>query len=265
MRGAEKNFSGFQADGLYKNLFNLFWFILMAMLFLAPPFIILLLISMPALADQPNGCPDFSSPLITINKLAASPRLDNTMGLTNLRQMAMDTHKEFSSQNHETPVGLTAASLKLDSRFEIKLRTNTNDPMVCAQISALTLHFGFDDTMVYMARELPQPSCSYSEVLGHEQKHVAVDQMLVDTMTPLLQKILQEAIASIGVIRASSPKVAEQQITALVHNYMKDLGSHLSEIRKKKQAQIDTPEEYDRLSRSCNGELSRLVQSARGL
>lgn len=232
------------------------------MFFLASFFPIFLVMVSPALADQPNGCPDFSAPLITLNKVIAQPRLDHSLNLTGLRHMAMDTQKEFSSQSHETPVGLTAASLKLDTQFEIKVRTASNDPMVCAQISALTLHMGFDDTTVYMARELPHNTCSYAEVLAHEQKHIAVDQEFVDALMPALQTILQQATASIGVIRASSAKVAEQQITSLIHNYMGDLGNHLSAIRKKKQAQVDTPAEYDRLSRSCQGELSRIIRDA---
>ncbi len=232
------------------------------MFFIFPLLATFLLMAAPALADQPNGCPDFSAPLITLNKVIAPPRLDQSLGLTRLRQMAMDTQKEFSSQRHETPVGLTSASLKLETQFEIKVRTTSNDPMVCAQISALTLHFGFDDTTVYMARELPHHTCSYAEVLAHEQKHIAVDQELVDALTPALQTLLQQAVASIGVIRASSSKVAEQQIASLIHQYMGDLGAHLSEIRKKKQAQIDTPTEYDRLSRSCQGALSQIILDA---
>ncbi|MFA6280622.1 MAG: hypothetical protein WC612_07530 [Bdellovibrionales bacterium] len=235
------------------------------MFFLFPLLATFLLVAAPARADQPNGCPDYALPLITIDKLALPPRLNNALDLISLRQMAMDTQKQFSSQNNETPVGLTAASLKLDSQFEIRVRSTSNDPMVCAQISALTLHFGFDDTTVYMARELPQNSCSYGAVLGHEQHHIAVDQALVDAMVPTLQTLLQQAVASIGVIRASSSKVAEQQIATLIHNYMGELGAHLSDIRKKRQAQVDTPAEYDRLSRSCDGELSQIIRTERRL
>jgi hypothetical protein len=223
----------------------------------------LFLAAAPAMALQANGCPDFAPPVVNVNQLSVAPRLNDTFDLAGLRQLATENKKEFSSTRHETPVGLTSASLKLDSHFEISVRTTQGDPLVCAQISALNLDFGFDDTTVYLARELPNGSCSYQTVLDHERRHIAVDQGIVAEAAPQMAALLGQAIAQIGVIRASSGATAEKQINALINQYLHDLGTSLSVIRQKRQEIIDAPEEYERLSGACDGMLERVIHNSR--
>ena len=226
-------------------------------------FLALVCLAIPVYAEQPNGCPDYSPPVIVINQLSVNPQLNDTFDLEGLRQFALDSQKDFSSTRHETPVGLTAASLKLDTHFEINVRVSPDDPLVCAQIKSFQMDYGFDDTMIYLARELPNGSCSYHTVLEHEQRHVAADENLVRSTTPFLKEQLRGALARIGVIRASSPQVAETQIHDMISGYMKELGKNLSVVRQKHQSFIDTPQEYDRLSHSCNGTLADLIRASR--
>lgn len=230
-------------------------FFLSLLVFLSWPFF--------ALADQPNGCPDYVEPIMTVKQLVVAPLYNNTLDLPNIRKLATEGGQNISSGSHETPVGLTAASLKLDSRYEIRVRTTSEDVMVCAQIAHFDLNFGFDDTVVYLAREMPSGSCSQREVLEHEMRHVRADHLLVQNYTPLLPDILRAAFRQIGVIRASSAEVAEEQLKATIKNYMADLGKNLSLVRQKQQLTIDTPEEYDRLSKSCNADLSALIKQAK--
>lgn len=215
-----------------------------------------------AQAMQPNGCPDFIEPEIAVRQLIVQPGYNDTQDLAALKQMTLDNATMVSSTGHEIPVGLTAASLKLDSRFEIRTMTSPDSVMVCAQISKFVLNFGFDDTVIYLAREIPNPSCIYQTVVEHEINHVRTDQRLVQSYTPILSGLLRKAIGEVGVIRASSAQSAQQMISTSINNYMSQLGQNLSTIRQQEQQKIDTPEEYARLGQSCDGAMARLLRNS---
>lgn len=216
--------------------------------------------AIPAYAMHPNGCPDYIPPNVVINPLDAPPKLDETLNLASIRLMALDHKKDLSGAQHDTPVALTAASLQLGSHFEITVRGRSDDPLVCAQIKSFKLDFGFNDTTVYMARELERGTCAYDTVLDHERRHIATDRLLVQSIAPNLETQLRDAIASIGVIRASSGQVAQTQIHRMLQDYLRALGASLSQVRQKHQSMIDTDDEYERLSRSCDGALGALIK-----
>ena len=232
-----------------------------------PSFLLLcalfLFLPAPAGAAQANGCPDFQPPSISVKQLVAAPTVNDTFDLASIRQLAIDGGQKIAGSTHEIPVGVTAANLKLESQFEIHFEMPPNDPMVCAHISALELRIGFDDTVIYMAREVPFDSCGYKTVFNHELEHVRTDRALIEAYAPHLPETLHKAVREIGVIRASSTKAAEKEITNIVDRYFADLGVALSEVRQNQQMKIDTPEEYERLGKSCDGELGKLISGLR--
>lgn len=227
-------------------------------------FFIQLITTLPSHAMEANGCPDYQEPSLSIKQLIITPRFNDTVDLASLRQLVSQGGPNLTSTRHETPVGLTAASLKLDTSYEVHTSSSPDDVMVCAQITAMEVNFGFDDTTVYIAHEIPHGSCSYQTVLTHELQHVKTDRMLIDATIPMLPRYIRKALDQIGVIRATSAETAERQLKTMVSAYMKTLGSNLSEVRKSQQATIDTEGEYDRISDSCDGALGELIAASRG-
>ncbi len=227
-----------------------------------PVFIFFLLFgffSPPSWAEMANGCPDYKEPNIRITPLIVEPTLNTELSLPSLLAMARQDSAKYSSTHHEMPVGLTAASLSLDSQYKITTSARPLDTTVCAQISDFHLRFGFDDTIVYLARELPYDSCGYRTVLAHEMEHVSIDRHFVRSYMDPLQGLLREAIKQVGVVRASSANAAESKIRELMASYIRDLGANLSAVREKLQMRIDTKDEYSRLSKTCDGQLGKLV------
>lgn len=222
-------------------------------------FVLALGVCFPAFARE---CPAFRPPQISIVPLPSQPRYDLEHNLAAMQTMVGQQREAFSSTDHEIPVGLTEAQLKLDSHFEVLInRPSTMDP-VCAQISSFELRFGFEDTKVYLASELPQGSCSFQTVLQHEHRHVDMDNYLVRKYGEAFPDMLRQAVTEIGVIRASSPEAAQAKLRDLVHQYMNDLGASLTQVRQKYQQTIDTKDEYSRISTSCNGEMSEILRMA---
>jgi hypothetical protein len=215
----------------------------------------------PSLAGHAVGCAPFERATITIRTVPSSPKIDSTRSLLAIRAMAHNEDPgKFSSASHETPVGLTAASLRFDSSYQITSRVSPRTGRVCAQISSFDLTFGFDNTIVYLARELPYGSCSYQTVMKHEYQHVQIDQNIVQFFGNRFHGLIDQAIKDIGVVDAASATEAEDHIRSTIKAYMKDLSYNLASMRTQEQGKIDTPEEYKRLSKSCNGKLSELIK-----
>ncbi|HBM90279.1 MAG TPA: hypothetical protein DD400_00125 [Rhodospirillaceae bacterium] len=226
-------------------------------------FLFFVFLASPVSAEQSYGCPPFEEAKVVVRPLLNTPKIDTSQRLTALRAMASSKDQaRFSSTSHETPVGLTAANLKFDSSYQIVTKISPRDHKVCTQIGSFNLTFGFEDTTVYIAHELPYGSCSYKTVLEHEFQHVQTDRNLVRLYAQKFPALLKKAIREIGVLRVSSAPLAESMIRDTVSRYMHDLSKNLSTVREKQQLKIDTKEEYARLSKSCNGRLSKIIARA---
>ncbi|GEM_PF-802814 len=212
----------------------------------------------PSARAYAADCPSFEEPKINVQPIYTTPHYNDTLGLKELRIMSGQPDSTYAGL-HNLPVGLTASSLRIDSSFEVTIRTTSQDPMACAQISRFDLEFGFDDTTVYLARELPFHSCGYETVLEHESRHVAADQYLLASYLPQLPALLADTIRRAGVIRAASPETAEEHLNNVMRNYLRDMSASIASVRDKLQRQIDSPEEYKRISRSCNGEIAHVL------
>jgi len=213
---------------------------------------------MEAKADA-YQCPPFEEPQITITPLMPSPRTNDNVSLAQIWQLSDRTITTYAGLR-EVPVGLTAASMRLSSALDVTSRSMPGEQMVCTQITHLDLQFGFEDTVVYLARELSRPSCAYDVVQEHESKHLAVDRQILEAYVQQLPPLLADMLRQTGVIRASSPAAAEAQLHAMMNTYLQELGASIASVRERQQRQIDTPEEYKRLSASCDGEIARMVR-----
>jgi hypothetical protein len=207
---------------------------------------------------QNYGCQPYQEPFISVTPAVSPERYDNSLGLEQIQAMAGRPDTTYAGMR-EFPVGLTAANLRLNSSFEVMTRIMPGDPMVCAQISRLEMRPGLEDTTVYLARELPQPSCGFDAVLEHESRHVATDRWLLAAYVPQLHDLLAGELRRLGVVRASSAAVAEALLRAALNEYLGALGASIAVERERRQKQIDSPGEYQRLTATCNGELARLI------
>ncbi len=218
-------------------------------------------LSAPA-RGQPYGCPPYQPPQVTVMPYATTARYDDTQSLAQIAQMSQRAGVAVGAR--EMRVGLTAASLRIESAFTTASRQMPNDPMVCSQISRFELRFGFDDLTVFLARELPRHSCGYQVVLGHENKHVATDQRILAAYLPQLPQLLTQTLRQTGVLRTGSSEAAQLRFRVLLDAYVQQLTASIEAVRRQQQQQIDTPEEYRRITQSCGGDIARLAQQAGG-
>lgn len=220
----------------------------------------LLLIAGPALAQNSVGCPPFEPPRVALEPVMVKPSLDTSRTLGALISLASRNAPNFSGTRHEMPVGLTAASLSLTSSYKVRIRQIPGAPVYCAQISDFHLTYGFPDTTIYVAREVPRSSCGFKNVLEHEFKHVAVDRAFEESLSGPLTKAVEDLVRDIGVLATGDTEAVQNDISRTVNEKIERLGKDLAEVRKRQQLRIDTEDEYKRISEACDGELADLIR-----
>ena len=111
---------------------------------------------------------------------------------------------------------------------------------------SLKLTLAFKPTTLYVAREHPAGSCEFDITMDHEKKHIGVyqkylDQMALDVRDELREQ-LGERIQYFDNAEAGETSI-RQRAAAILQPYLERGAAESA----KRQAQVDTPEEYFRL------------------
>ncbi|NCC03878.1 MAG: hypothetical protein EOM37_07515 [Proteobacteria bacterium] len=219
--------------------------------------------SFPVVAATPNGCTSFIRPQVVVRKIAQMPKIDASKSLAEIRAIAATNNPNLAVSTRETPVGLTAATMKIETSFQVTSKSSTILQAICGQITKVEMTFGFDDTTIYMPREISSGSCAYNQVLEHENKHVTVDRMIVESYAPYVQNELNRIVQAIGVVRGQNPYDVESMLRQTLNKKVEEIGQYLTAQRSEAQDRVDTPQEYERLSKSCGGDISGIVAQER--
>lgn len=123
----------------------------------------------------------------------------------------------------------------------------------------ITMTYGISPITVYIAKEFPEGSCAYKEILEHEMRHVKTYQ----THTAEIEKRLLESLNArfatdapwrgpAGATRARLQQELDERWLPYVQREFKRVDEA--------QALIDTPEEYERVANTCDGEIKKRVR-----
>jgi hypothetical protein len=120
----------------------------------------------------------------------------------------------------------------------------------------------YPQIVVYVGREFPPGSCAHREILAHERRHLK-------TYLEWLPKVEGRARARLAGRYAGKPLYARRgEGRALLQrdidaNWIPAIRTEMLRVEAL-QAAIDTPREYARLSKVCQGEVESFIGSTRG-
>ncbi|HYH19177.1 MAG TPA: hypothetical protein VD995_11225 [Azospirillum sp.] len=216
-------------------------------------------LSAPGLAAaQSNGCPAFDRPTVQVDFQAAPLGRDDTRSTAQLAGLPGRAPGPAGASGGNI-LGLAHAKYGEQSQLGAVFQPQ-RDGSVCAAVSSVKVTFGFIERVVYVARELPRGSCIHGEVLAHEMKHVATDEALLKEFQPEIRRRIETAAARLGTVRARSQQQAVQALRRPLDAALKGLLQEFSRNRDDRQARVDTIQEYQRVSRSCGGELGKYIK-----
>jgi len=137
--------------------------------------------------------------------------------------------------------------------------------LVCAAPRLITMRIGYVDRSVLIAKEATADSCLYEEILEHELRHARIYDQVVDTFVPILTEQIKTWVTQNRLHAAPTVATAKtrlrQQIAVRVNAVIKDL----KEENNRLQAEVDSPQELDRLRAACDGRGARLVKQGSSL
>ncbi|MAL41562.1 MAG: hypothetical protein CMO04_17005 [Thalassospira sp.] len=121
--------------------------------------------------------------------------------------------------------------------------------------------------LVYIASELERGSCEYDVVYAHEGEHVKVNQGMEADIRAALDDLVNDVVGKVSAMFPLSADNVPSAIKRLLSEYGRDFKRRLRDIdrrRREEQRQIDTPEEYQRLSLACgpNSAFQTVLQQA---
>ncbi|MGR0183591.1 hypothetical protein [Azospirillum aestuarii] len=203
------------------------------------------------------ACPDFAPARVVLDLQIAPLRTDYSQSIRQLAQKPGRRPIAGRTANSHT---LGLAAIQYNQQWQAGVMTaSLGQGRYCGAAQTLTVTFGYDERTVYVARELPQGSCIHGEVLAHEMNHVTVDEQLLREYVPVLKRRLEDVVGRARPAQGRSERqvmaAIEQPIKAAMRQLMEEFGRE----RNARQARIDTPAEYERISRSCNGEINRYL------
>jgi hypothetical protein len=201
----------------------------------------------PALAQ--TRCKPMAEPEVRIDFSPPRPAFD-TLPMAELRRQGRGGLGE-----HQDTLGLYKA--ELSSSMKVEFSMTGDGKMACMRLSDVAVDLQVTERRIYVARELQRGSCRYEATLAHEQQHARIDDVLFARELPAVKAALTRAAAENGVVGpvpTGDLPAHRADIGERMQRVLRQELDRLSEIRRRDQGAIDTPESYRREAARCPGE-----------
>lgn len=214
-------------------------------------------------ADDVEGCNAFVQPVIDVQPQFDQTEYDYSLKMLQIKELANLGKESVKGSKHteQWPVGLSTGELFFTASYDKLKMMVSGGQMACGQVSGVHITMGFKNNKIYVAKEFPKRSCPYREVLGHEEKHKAVDRIIVDEYSEKVRVALTDLTKKIGVIKASTPAIVDDKIDSLMNQTIQKFTKEIDEAHIERQKKVDTKEEYQRVTDSCDGQTMEIVNS----
>jgi hypothetical protein len=188
----------------------------------------------------------------TFSTRASGWRIDNTVSYRALTRM-----KRPGVRNGYV-LGLTRTESRVAIQVDGTLLASPDGRAECVMPRiAVTLYY--QPIVVYVSREFEPESCAYREILAHEMRHLK-------SYLDYLPKVEEQVRTRLGGRFSGKPLYARTGESRMLlqreidRNWMPYIKGEMGRVEKL-QATIDSPAEYARLSKVCQGEVQSLIGS----
>ena len=152
-------------------------------------------------------------------------------------------------------LGLTRGNSTVRFESSAPSRVDTSGRWECIS-PQITVTYGISPITVYVAREFPQGSCAYKEILEHEMRHVKTYQEHVKSIEKNLTETLNARFAGEKPWRAPVGEMRVRLQRELDERWLPFVQREFKRVEEA-QALIDTPAEYERVAIACDGEIKK--------
>lgn len=214
---------------------------------------------LPAMA-RADGCgPAPGEPQVEVRLETQATKLDRGRGLRAL----IDDPSFAHLRSDAFPYTLGVTQMSLAGGLNMNISGDPRDGgTYCWSAKSIEISLRASNT-VYIAGEIPRDGCLWREVRQHEDRHVAVNRAFF----PRLAELIRPALLDISrrTISASSADAAKaffgKAVNDAIDAAQRDFEAAINECH----GDIDTPEEYGRVSNACGETEMRAILTRAGL
>lgn len=197
-------------------------------------------------------CEDKMKPTVaTVSSRLNGYSIDNTLSL---HELPAKSHKAPPAGNFV--LGLTMTRYNAQVQYRTSAMRNPLSHYECTSAD-ITIKMAYEPTVIFIGREFRPGTCAYREILAHEMRHL-------NTYFEQLPKV---EIAVRAALERRFPGKAvygpQGEGAAALKREIEEVWTPYFEAQMKKADQahdaIDTPQEYARLSRVCQGEVQSFI------
>ena len=226
------------------------------------------LIDMPAiaaaviLASSPAApCPS-AAPQVDVQVRVVHNETPISMEKTARELSAEFTHDAdttVSTDGHWMIGGTTRSDIGGSYSVQYQQRVDEQAGTTCIAPDKFEYEIVYTST-IYMAKDFGQSGCRYTATLAHQKRHVDTDLRVLDKHIPNIRAALEKAVSDIGMrgpfaedqLQGASEQIAEELALAA-----DPAMQALREERRKRQAEIDTYDDYVRDTAACPGQFPK--------
>ena len=159
------------------------------------------------------------------------------------------TAKSGSALATHRTKGLTTAVFGYSADIRLNAVDDRPGSRTCG-MPRLRVELSMQPVTVFVASELATESCQHDVTLSHEMKHVEVFRHTLDRAARDLERDLPEAIGA-ELRHAKNPGELQQRLVVSVRDYLAQFMGERQRRLDEEQAEVDSPEEYARVSNAC--------------
>lgn len=157
-------------------------------------------------------------------------------------------------------LGLTRTESRVSVKVDGQMLTDPATGVECVA-PRIDVALYYQPIVIYVGREFVPDTCAYREILAHEMRHLK-------SYMDYLPKVEERVRARLGQryigkpLYAASGRARELLQSEIDRAWMPYIKAEMARVERM-QATIDSPREYARLSKVCQGEVQSLIGSTR--
>ena len=181
-------------------------------------------------------------------------RIDNSIPYRALTQM------KRPAVTNGYVLGLTRTESRVSVKVDGKMLADAGAALECVA-PRIEVVLYYQPVVIYVGREFEPDTCAYREILAHEMRHLK-------SYMDYLPKVEERARERLGrrfagkPLYAGSGRARDLLQGEIDRSWMPYIKGEMARVERL-QAEIDSPREYARLSKVCQGEVQSLIGSTR--
>lgn len=206
------------------------------------------------LASAPVECSFSQTPMINVVPTTQDIRYDFSKSRAELGRFQTQTVSPYAAGVDMMTGGLRRDTPVIRTTIEWHIQTWPRLEQVCMAYSKVNISIELRPE-IFVAREYQNNRACHDAILEHERMHVRVDREVMNKYAVKIGQAVKDAVnqtGTVGPYRLSDRPAIERQMVARIENAIEDQKTALHHEMNIRQAEIDTLEEYERISVLCH-------------